>query len=67
LYLTFYQNLQSCNLRRRVVVDALANGRFALKAAATVTADALLAYVRSALNIARDGRLAFCEKQSVHS
>ena len=25
-----------CNLRRRAVVDALANGRFALKAAATV-------------------------------
>ena len=27
---------QYCNLRRRAVVDALANGRFALKAAATV-------------------------------
>jgi hypothetical protein len=26
----------ACNLRRRAVVDALANGRFALKAAATV-------------------------------
>ena len=28
--------MEFCNLRSRAVVDALANGRFALKAAATV-------------------------------
>jgi hypothetical protein len=28
--------LRFCNLRRRAVVDALANGRFALKTAVTV-------------------------------
>ena len=28
--------IKRCNLRRQAVVDALANGRFALKAAATV-------------------------------
>ena len=41
LNMTRYANVlvkpnTSCNLRHRAVVDALANGRFALKAAATV-------------------------------